>query len=69
MAPRSRPPRDAAATRSMARRRRRRRALAALALTGALIAGTAYGAWRYIDENEYLLDEHCEAVVAGRLSA
>ncbi len=53
----------------MARRRRRRRALAALALTGALIAGTAYGAWRYIDENEYLLDEHCEAVVAGRLSA
>ncbi|GAB3842008.1 hypothetical protein [Nesterenkonia populi] len=61
----SRQPRPEAATRPMARRKRRRRALAALALTGALIAGTAYGAWRYIDENEYLLDQRCEVIVAG----
>lgn len=49
----------------MARRKRRRRALAALALTGALIAGTAYGAWQYIEANEYLLDERCAVTVAG----
>lgn len=51
------------ATRRMERRRRRRRALVALGVTSALLIGTAYGTWRYIDENEYLLTERCEVVV------
>lgn len=49
----------------MARRKRRRRALTALGAVSALVAGTAYGAWRYIDENEYLLDERCEVSIGG----
>ncbi|WP_156837176.1 hypothetical protein [Nesterenkonia alba] len=62
MSPRSQP-RPVVATRPMARRTRRRRTVAALGLTAALIAGTTYGAWRYIDENEYLLDARCEVQV------
>lgn len=50
-------------TRPVARRKRGRRALVALGLTTALVAGATYGTWRYIDENEYLLDERCELAV------
>lgn len=56
-------PRKVVATRTMARRRRRRRAVVALGITTALLAGTAYGTWHYIEENEYLLDERCEVTV------
>lgn len=47
----------------MERRRRRRRALVALGITSALVAGTAYGTWRYIEQNEFLLNERCEVTV------
>ncbi|TLP75827.1 hypothetical protein [Nesterenkonia sphaerica] len=53
-------------TRPMARRRRRRRALLALGVTTALVAGAAYGTWRYIEENEFLLDERCAVTVGDR---
>lgn len=56
-------PRKVVATRTMERRRRRRRAVVALGITTALLAGTAYGTWRYIEENEYLLQERCEVTV------
>lgn len=56
-------PRKVVATRTMARRKRRRRAVVALGITTALLAGTAYGTWRYIEENEYLLQERCEVTV------
>lgn len=51
------------ATRPMARRRRRRRALVAIGLTAGFLAGAGYGAWHYIDQNEYLLNERCEVHV------
>lgn len=50
-------------TRRIERRKRRRRAVVALGITAGLVAGTAYGTWRFIDENEYLLDERCEVTV------
>ena len=52
-------------TRETARRRRRRRALVALGVGAAVVAGTGYGAWRFIDENEYLLEEACSVSVGG----
>lgn len=55
--------RSVVATRPMVRRRRRRRALVALGITTALVAGTGYGAWQYIEQNEYLLDERCEVAL------
>lgn len=58
-----RQPRRVIATRPMARRRRRRRALVALGITSAVVAGTAYGTWQYIEEREFLLDERCEVTV------
>ncbi|NLS10654.1 hypothetical protein HGQ17_11765 [Nesterenkonia sp. MY13] len=58
-----RTPRSTVTTRPMARRKRRRRAIVALGVTSALIAGTAYGTWRYIEENEYLLEVRCEVGV------
>lgn len=51
--------RPVVATRDMARRKRRRRALATLGVGAAVVAGTGYGAWLYIDQQEYLLDERC----------
>lgn len=56
---RRREERPVVATREMARRRRRRRALVALGVGTAVVAGTGYGAWRFIEENEYLLEERC----------
>jgi hypothetical protein len=50
-------------TRPMARRRRRRRALLALGVTTSLLAGASYGTWRYIEENEFLLDQRCAVTV------
>ena len=47
----------------MERRRRRRRALVALGITSAVVAGTAYGTWQYIEDREFLLDERCEVTV------
>lgn len=47
----------------MQRRKRRRRAVVALGITTALLAGTAYGTWQFIEENEYLLQERCEVTV------
>lgn len=58
-----RQPRRVIATRPMERRRRRRRALVALGITSALVAGTAYGTWQYIEDREFLLDERCEVTV------
>ncbi|WP_029513895.1 hypothetical protein [Nesterenkonia sp. F] len=55
----SRSSRPIVATRDMVRRRRRRRAVAVLAVLAVLVGGTGYGAWRYIDEQEYLLDPGC----------
>ncbi|GAA1454102.1 hypothetical protein ACFP47_03345 [Nesterenkonia lacusekhoensis] len=52
-------------TRETARRRRRRRALVALGVGAAVVAGTGYGAWRFIDENEYLLEEGCSVSLGG----
>lgn len=60
---RRREERPTVATREMARRRRRRRALVALGVGIAVVAGTGYGAWRFIDENEYLLEERCSVSV------
>ncbi len=57
--------RRVAVTRETARRRRRRRALAALGVGAAVVVGTGYGAWRFIDENEYLLEEGCSVFVGG----
>lgn len=57
--------RPAVVTRETARRRRRRRALVALGVGAAVVAGTGYGAWRFIDENEYLLEEACSVSVGG----
>lgn len=51
--------RPVVATRDMARRKRRRKALATLGVGTAAVAGTGYGAWLYIDQQEYLLDERC----------
>ena len=56
-------PRKVVATRTMERRKRRRRALVAMGITSALVAGTAYGTWRFIEQNEYLLEERCEVTV------
>lgn len=61
----SRDDRPVVATREMARRKRRRRALVALGVGTAVVAGTGYGAWRFIDENEYLLEEACSVTVGG----
>lgn len=61
-----RKPRKVVATRTMERRRRRRRALVALGITSALVAGTAYGTWRFIEQNEYLLNERCEVTVGDQ---
>lgn len=58
-----RQPRRVIATRPMARRRRRRRALVALGITSAVVAGTAYGTWQYIEDREFLLEERCEVTV------
>lgn len=55
----SRSSRPIVATRDMVRRRRRRRTLAVLAVMVVLVGGTGYGAWRYIDEQEYLLEPGC----------
>lgn len=57
--------RPVVATREMARRKRRRRALVALGVGAAVVAGTGYGAWRFIDDNEYLLEEGCSVTVGG----
>ncbi|WP_150460698.1 hypothetical protein [Nesterenkonia ebinurensis] len=63
MSPFRRPRRQQVVTRPMARRRRQRRTVTALGVTTALVAGASYGTWRYIDENEFLLDERCEVAV------
>lgn len=55
----SRSSRPIVATRDMVRRRRRRRTIAVLAVMVVLVGGTGYGAWHYIDEQEYLLDPGC----------
>lgn len=55
--------RPVVATREMARRKRRRRALGVLAVGILAVGATGYGAWRYIDQQEYLLDERCELKV------
>lgn len=57
--------RPVVATREMARRKRRRRAFVALGVGAAVVAGTGYGAWRFIDDNEYLLEEACSVTVGG----
>lgn len=61
-----RPPRRVVATRTVARRKRRRRAIAAIGVTAVLLAGTAYGTWQYIDQQEYLLDERCEVLTGDQ---
>ncbi|GAB3187823.1 hypothetical protein [Nesterenkonia suensis] len=48
------------ATRDMVRRKRRRRALAVLALLVMALVAVAWGTWRYIDAQEFLLDPRCE---------
>ncbi len=65
---RRREERPVVATREMARRRRRRRALVALGVGTAVVAGTGYGAWRFIEENEYLLEERCSVSSVRRPS-
>lgn len=50
-------------TRKVHRRRRRARAVMAITVVGAVVAATGYGAWQFIEENEYLLDERCQVTV------
>lgn len=54
------------ATRDMARRKRRRRALATLGIGVVAVVATGYGAWLYIDQQEYLLDERCALKVGDQ---
>ncbi|MGJ9424800.1 hypothetical protein ACHABX_03015 [Nesterenkonia halotolerans] len=50
-------------TRKVHRRRRRARAVMAITVVAAVVAATGYGAWQFIEENEYLLDERCQVTV------
>lgn len=50
-------------TRKVHRRRRRTRAVMAITVVAAVVAATGYGAWQFIEENEYLLDERCQVTV------
>ncbi|GAA1137040.1 hypothetical protein [Nesterenkonia lutea] len=50
-------------TRKVHRRRRRARALMAITVVAAVVAATGYGAWQFIEENEYLLDERCQVTL------
>lgn len=50
-------------TRSVYRRRRRVKAIAAISVVAVAVGATGYGAWQFIEENEYLLDERCEVTV------
>ncbi|WP_218220463.1 hypothetical protein [Nesterenkonia sp. Act20] len=61
MSPRADPP--IAVTRKAHRRRRRARAVMAITVVAAVVAATGYGAWQFIEENEYLLDERCQVTV------
>ncbi|GAA1172319.1 hypothetical protein [Nesterenkonia xinjiangensis] len=63
MMSRRRADRPIVATREMVRRKRRRRAVAVLALVALALAGVVWGTWRYIDEQEFLLDARCEVPV------
>lgn len=60
MMSRQRKQRPIVATRDMVRRKRRRRAIAVLLLLALTLGAVVYGTWRYIDEQEFLLDERCE---------
>ncbi|PRZ15702.1 hypothetical protein [Nesterenkonia sandarakina] len=50
-------------TRTVYRRRRRVKAVVAITVVAAAVGATGYGAWQFIEENEYLLDERCSVTV------
>lgn len=50
-------------TRTVYRRRRRVKAVAAITVVAAAVGATGYGAWQFIEENEYLLDKRCSVTV------
>ncbi|MGJ9374014.1 hypothetical protein [Nesterenkonia sp. CF4.4] len=50
-------------SRTVYRRRRRVKAVVAITVVAAAVGATGYGAWQFIEENEYLLDERCSVTV------